>query len=117
MLILKKILAGITAVLVSMLFIAPAVAGEAQKQLTSESVIQTITKRGKIKVGMSTFVPWAMRNKKGELIGFEIDVATKLAEDLGVEIEFVPTAWSGIIPALIAGNFDVIIGGMSVTTK
>ena len=92
-------------------------AGEAQKALTSESVIETIMKRGKMRVGMSTFVPWAMRDKKGELIGFEIDVAKKVAADLGVEVEFVPTAWSGIIPALIAGNFDVIIGGMSVTTK
>ena len=63
---------------------------------------------------MSTFVPWAMRNKKGDLIGFEIDVAKKVAEDMKVKIEFVPTAWSGIIPALIAGKFDVIIGGMSV---
>ena len=113
----KKLFAGVTAIVVSMLLVATAVAGEAQKQLTSESVIQTIMKRGKIKVGMSTFVPWAMRNKEGELIGFEIDVAKQLAEDLGVEIEFVPTAWSGIIPALIAGKFDAIIGGMSVTTK
>ena len=56
----------------------------------------------------------ALRPKKGELIGFEIDVAKKVAEDMGVKIEFVPTAWSGIIPALIAGKFDVIIGGMSV---
>jgi polar amino acid transport system substrate-binding protein len=96
---------------------APASAAELQKQLTSESVIETIMKRGKMKIGMATFVPWAMRDKKGELIGFEIDVAKKLAEDLGVEAEFVPTAWSGIIPALIAGNFDVIIGGMSVTAK
>ena len=95
----------------------PVVAGEAQKALTSESTIQAVMKRGKLKVGMATFVPWAMRNKKGELIGFEIDVAKKVAEDFGVEIEFVPTAWSGIIPALIAGNFDVIIGGMSVTPK
>ncbi len=94
-----------------------AAAGEAQKQLTSESVIEAVMKRGKLKVGMSTFVPWAMRNKKGELIGFEIDVAKKLAADLEVEIEFVPTAWSGIIPALIAGKFDVVIGGMSVTPK
>ncbi|MGA1599972.1 MAG: transporter substrate-binding domain-containing protein, partial [bacterium] len=92
-------------------------AGEAQQQLSSESVIETIKKRGKLMVGMSTFVPWAMRNKQGELIGFEIDVAKKVAEDMGVEIEFVPTQWSGIIPALIAGKFDVIIGGMSVTPQ
>ena len=50
-----------------------------------------------------------MRNKKGELIGFEIDVAKKVAADMDVDIEFVPTAWDGIIPALIAGKFDVII--------
>ena len=66
---------------------------------------------------MATFVPWAMRNKKGDLIGFEIDVAKKLAKDMGVKIQFVPTAWSGIIPALIAGKFDAIIGGMSVTPQ
>jgi polar amino acid transport system substrate-binding protein len=63
---------------------------------------------------MSTFVPWAMRDKQGNLIGFEIDVATKVAKDMDVEVEFVPTAWSGIIPALIAQKFDVIIGGMSI---
>src|SRR4051812_26645890 len=56
-----------------------------------------------------------MRAKDGSLIGFEVDVATQVAEDLGVKIELVPTAWDGIIPALLAGKFDVIIGGMSIT--
>ncbi|MEM9048992.1 MAG: transporter substrate-binding domain-containing protein [Pseudomonadota bacterium] len=81
----------------------------------AQSVVQEIQERGVIRVGMSTFVPWAMRDKNGDLIGFEIDVAKKLAEDMGVEVEFVPTAWDGIIPALLAGKFDVIIGGMSIT--
>ena len=80
-------------------------------------VLEDIQKRGSLRVGMSTFVPWAMRDKKGELIGFEIAVATKVAADIGVEVEFVPTAWSGIIPALIAKKFDVIIGGMSITPQ
>jgi polar amino acid transport system substrate-binding protein len=83
----------------------------------AEGLLETIQKRGKLMVGMSTFVPWAMRDKEGNLIGFEIDVATKLAEDMGVEVEFVPTAWSGIIPALLAEKFDVIIGGMSITPQ
>ncbi len=83
----------------------------------ADSVLEEIQKRGTLKVGMSTFVPWAMRNKEGELIGFEIDVATKVAEDMGVKVEFVPTAWSGIIPALIAKKFDIIIGGMSITPQ
>ena len=83
-------------------------------QRTSESVIETIQKRDALKVGVSTFEPWAMRNRNGELVGFEVDVATKLAADMGVDLEFVPTSWDGIIPALIAGKFDVIIGGLSV---
>ena len=91
-----------------------AAAQSAQQSLSSESVIETIKKRGVMRVGLSTFVPWAMRDKKGGLVGFEIDVATKVAEDIGVKIEFVPTAWDGIIPALISGKFDVIISGMSI---
>lgn len=95
---------------------AGSMAGETQRKLAAESAIEQIAKRGVIKVGMDIFVPWAMKDKKGELIGFEIDIAKKLAEDMGVEIEFVPTKWSGIIPALITGKFDVLIGGMTVTT-
>ena len=83
----------------------------------SADLLGDIQKRGVMKVGMSTFVPWAMRDKDGNLIGFEIDVATKVAEDMGVKVEFVPTAWSGIIPALIAKKFDLIIGGMSITPQ
>lgn len=81
---------------------------------SSVSLLEEIVDRGVLRVGMSTFVPWAMRDADDELIGFEIDVATRLAEDMGVEIEFVPTQWSGIIPALLTGRFDMIIGGMSI---
>ena len=62
-----------------------------------------------MKVGLGIFVPWAMKDKQGELVGFEIDVAKSIAEELGVEIEFIPTAWDGIIPALLAKKFDIII--------
>ncbi len=82
-----------------------------------ESIIETIQKEGVIRIGMSTFVPWAMKDKQGKLIGFEIDVAKKLAADMGVKVEFVPTAWSGIIPSLLTGKFDVIIGGMGITPE
>lgn len=92
-------------------------AGKIQQQLISESTIEQVLKRHLLRVGMSTFVPWAMKDKTGKLIGFEIDVATKLAKDMGVKAEFVPTKWSGIIPALITGKFDVIIGGMGILPK
>ncbi|MBV5317653.1 MAG: transporter substrate-binding domain-containing protein [Desulfobulbaceae bacterium] len=94
-----------------------AAAGETQQKLVAESAIEQIVQRGILRVGVDVFVPWAMKDKKGELIGFEIDVARQLAKDMGLKIEFVPTKWSGIIPSLLAGKFDVIIGGMTVTAE
>ena len=88
--------------------------GELQQKLVDESMVEQVIKRGVLRVGMSTFVPWAMTDKDGRLIGFEIDVATRLSQDLGVSVEFVPTKWAGIIPALLTGKFDVIIGGMGI---
>ena len=93
---------------------ALAAGGELQQKLIEESIIEQVIKRGVLRVGMSTFVPWAMTDKAGNLIGFEIDVATRLAQDMGVKVEFAPTKWAGIIPALLTGKFDVIIGGMGI---
>ncbi len=82
-----------------------------------ESTMEKIVQRGTMRVGFSSFVPWAMQDKNGKYIGFEIDVAERLAKDLGVKIQLVPTNWDGIIPALLSGKFDVIIGSMSITPQ
>lgn len=96
-----------------LLFALPVLAHAADKP----SMIDDVTQRGVLRVGFSSFVPWAMQDKNGTFQGFEIDVATRLAKDLGVELQLVPTKWGGIIPALLAGKFDIIIGSMSVTTE
>ena len=79
-----------------------------------DSVIEEVRDRGKLRVGLGLFEPWSACNADGELIGFGIDVAAKVAEDMGVEVEFVRTNWSYIIPSLIAEDFDVIISGMVI---
>jgi len=110
----------LTFVVLSATLLLSAVSGFAtslQQDLAQNSVVEQIVKRGTLRVGMDTFQPWAMKDKKGTFIGFEIDVARRLAEDMGVKVEFVPTAWSGIIPALLTGKFDVIIGGMGILPK
>ncbi len=112
---LKRCLVLVAVALAAM--VVSASAGELQQQLTGESTLEQILQRGVLKVGMDTFVPWAMKDKNGELIGFEIDVATRLAEDMGVKVQFVPTQWDGIISALQTGKFDVIIGGMGIVPK
>jgi polar amino acid transport system substrate-binding protein len=108
------LIAGVLIVVLVASFAVNVFAQDVRLQLVNESTLEQILQRGVLKVGMSTFVPWAMKDKTGEFVGFEIDVARRLAADMGVEVEFVPTKWSGIIPALLTGKFDVIIGGMGI---
>jgi len=112
-----KLLLTFTFIAALLLTALPVMAGKLQKQLVAESTIDQVMRRGVLRVGMDTFLPWAMKDKKGELVGFEIDVAKRLATDMGVKVEFVPTKWAGILPALLTGKFDVIIGGMGIQTK
>ena len=113
----KRCITSILALLLSLTLISPALGGDLQRQLAQESTVAQAVKRGSLKVGLDIFVPWAMKDKKGNLVGFEVDVAKELAKDMGLEIELVPTKWDGIIPALLTGKFDVIIGGMGITPK
>ena len=101
----------------ALLLASPALILAAPKARAATPMVDEVKARGVLRSGLSTFVPWAMRDKQGGLIGFELDVARRLAADWGVKHEPVPTAWDGIIPALLAGNFDAIIGGMTVTPQ
>lgn len=79
-----------------------------------DSVIEEVRDRGVLRVGLGLFEPWSACNAAGELVGFEIDVATKVAADMGVTVEFARTNWTYIIPSLLAEEFDVIISGMAI---
>ena len=56
-----------------------------------------------------------MRNASGELAGFSIDIGRQFATDIGVQVEFVPTSWSQLVPDLVGNCFDVIATGLWVT--
>ena len=63
--------------------------------------LKNILDSGTLRVGVSLFTPWTMKNEFGQLSGFEIDVANKLAEDIGVKPKFNIYQWDQIIAALI----------------
>jgi len=70
----------------------------------------------KITIGIDdTYPPMEFRNDANELVGFDIDFANALAKEMGVEIEFVPTAWDGIFSALKSERYDMIISSVSIT--
>jgi polar amino acid transport system substrate-binding protein len=80
-------------------------------------VLEDILKRGTVRVGVSLFTPWTIQDEAGRLSGFEIDVANKLAEDMGVKPEYKIYVWDEIIPAVMKGEIDIIAGGMAITPE
>ncbi|MDP3481143.1 MAG: transporter substrate-binding domain-containing protein, partial [Desulfoprunum sp.] len=84
--------------------------------VTMAGTLEEIQKRGKLRVGMEPgYMPFELKNQKGQIIGFDVDMAARMAKAMGVELELVDTAWDGIIAALLTGKFDVIMSGMTLT--
>jgi polar amino acid transport system substrate-binding protein len=79
--------------------------------------LQDVLNHGTLRVGVALFPPWAMRADKNDLGGFEIDVAKKLAEDMGVKADIVVYEWNRLIPALEADEIDIIAAGMTITPE
>ena len=79
--------------------------------------LESVLAKEKLRVGVSLFTPWTLKTKKGELVGFEIDVAKQLAKDLGVKPEFHEFDWENIVPALLNGKVDIIVAGMVITPQ
>lgn len=87
-------------------------------ELAKKSTLEEILKRGELRVGFEAgYMPFEMTDKKGNFVGFDIDMAKEMAKAMGVKFVPVNTAWDGIIPSLITGKFDIIMSGMTVTQE
>jgi len=58
-----------------------------------------------------------MKDKKGRIIGYDVDMAKKMAKEMGVKLKLVPTSWDGIIAGLLTNKFDIIMSGMTITQQ
>ena len=63
------------------------------------------------------YKPWNFKDSSGKLVGFELDLIEDLCKRMAIKCEVVEQAWDGIIPSLMAGKYDAIIAGMSITAK
>ena len=71
-----------------------------------------------LRVGMEcTYAPFNFKNADGNLDGYDVDVAKGVATIIGADLEYVCQKWDGMIPALLANKFDLVIASMSITNK
>src|SRR6056300_196228 len=75
----------------------------------AESRLQKIQDSGKLRVGTTgDWNPMSMKDPSNNTyVGFDIDVVTQLAADMGVELELVPTDWKSIVAGITADKYDI----------
>src|SRR5260370_24771754 len=95
------------------LMIVPAPA----QQPAPSSRLDEIMKRGTLRVGMTgDYLPFTYLDKStSKFRGFDVDMAEALGKALGVKVEYVPTAWPQLMKDFEADNFDIAMGGISIT--
>lgn len=91
--------------------------------------LEKVKAAGKLVVGMEcNYKPynWAQTTETENTVkvkdgmyadGYDVQIAKKIAETLGVTLEIKPMEWDGLIPALNSGDIDAVIAGMSPTEK
>jgi polar amino acid transport system substrate-binding protein len=94
-----------------------ALIGLAGTRAARADTLEEVKKRGTLVVGMeAAYVPYEFF-KDGKIIGYDPDIIDQFIPKLGVKAQLVDTAWNGIIPALYAKKFDVIISAMTITKE
>ena len=72
----------------------------------------------KIRIGTDpTYAPFESKNAKGELVGFDIDLANELCKRIKVQCTYVENPLDALIPSLKAKKIDVIMSSLSITEK
>jgi polar amino acid transport system substrate-binding protein len=98
-----------------LLMIVTGCSEEASTGEKAPSTIQKIVERKKLIVGTSPgYFPFEMKDKQGNFVGYDMDLARAIADALKVEVEFKEYEFSGLIPALQTGDIDMVISGVTI---
>jgi cystine transport system substrate-binding protein len=96
----------------------PEVTETAEETEETKDVLAAIRENGKLTIAMEgVWQPWTYHDETGALTGFDVEVGTLIAEGLGVEPEFVETAWDGILAGVDSGRFDIACNGVGYTEE
>ena len=82
------------------------------------STLSRIVEKKELRVGMSgSQPPFVVKDKDGNIIGFEVDIAEALAAAMGVKLKIVPKPFAQLLPALEKGEVDMVMSGLTITPE
>ena len=95
----------------------PSIVTVLTKHAMAATTVENIKKAGVVRVGCeAAYRPFTFR-EGNKIVGYDVELASLLFAPLGVKVEMVDTAWAGVIPALYAGNFDLIMTSLTYTKE
>ena len=81
----------------------------------ADNSLQKVKDAGKLVLGLDdTFAPMGFRDENGNVVGFDIDLASEVAYRMGVDLEIKPIEWSSSILSLNKGDVDVLWNGVTI---
>ncbi len=84
----------------------------------ASAVVATPAMSETVRIGTEgAYAPYNYVDDNGKLAGYEVDLGNALCAEAGLSCEFVANEWDSIIPNLVAGNYDAIMAGMSITDE
>lgn len=85
--------------------------------VSAADLLDTVKQRGSLKVAVEGTYPPFNFKEDGKLAGFEVELATALAQKMGVKADISTSEWSAMLAGLQAGKFDVVINQVGITDK
>lgn len=86
------------------------------KKGKEDTSLKDIKSKRKFVIGLDdSFPPMGFKNNKGEIVGFDIDLAKEVAKRMNLEVEFKPVEWDGVVLSLNNKDIDVIWNGLTIT--
>lgn len=93
-------------------------ATEANTENEADDELAQIQKNGVLRVGVEgTYPPMTYHDEDGKLTGFDVEVAEKIAEKLGVTAEFTESGWDSLLAGIDSGRLDTVINAVSITDE
>lgn len=81
-------------------------------------VLNRVLKRGELRVGTTgNQPPFTVKTRHGDLIGYEIELATLLANAMNIKLTFVEKPFAELLPALENSEVDIVMSGMTITPE
>ena len=96
---------------------AGALGGIARRAFAAPVTLDQLKKTGEMRIGVEAAYPPFVFRDKGTIVGYDVDLAGVFCKTLDVKPNFIDTQWSGVIPSLYAGRFDIIMASMSITKE